>query len=672
MTDTSAPDCADVLHLPLTGEGPAPLSASELVSTPISKNLTVPLYPVHVPDATTWWMSLGAYMHTGSDAREACEEMLHRPPGHVAADIETHGLAQGRWTITCVTLAFRDSAGDIHSVLLDPLRNAQDAQMLTRVLDHASMLILHNAEFDAPVLWVHGFLDEAGVRKIHDTIILARMTRTHMTGGRTLEELAEHYEVSTDSSVKMANVFAAAGYRTKDEGYQQCDIDVPSYRYGAMSDTIVTLRIAPPLYADVHSRLVRGAAGSTAAALLSEAEAHQLIADMHQVNQVTLLASCRGLAIDIEKASQWYAKHWPGVEAAEEFITSETRGEVDPGNGAHLVTYLDEIGALPDDWARTDKGALKSDKKAMERLQTLGHDLAQQHTLIAEFRKNWNYMQTLEESAAVTGRVHPSMKVLGAAASGRMAATSPALQQFSEDARPVICADPGETWWSVDWSSIEPVVMANCAGDRAFIDPFNQGHDLYIPVARAAGLIPHDISEEDAASHPGRKKAKVVLLAAMYGQGVRSLAANLNITVDEAYALRDALRHAMQRSFAFMDNITSVADRTGQIHTISGRVLDERDYSGKIEARKAVNHFCQGSAADVLLATTLTLDRMGASHGIRLWIHDELVVTAEVLDAVKEAMSTPPEWLSHYSGLAGMVPILRIDAQELGKHWQKV
>src|SRR5699024_10421405 len=157
----------------------------------------------------------------------------------------------------------------------------------------------------------------------------------------------------------------------------------------------------------------------------------------------------------------------------------------------------------------------------------------------------------------------------------------PPLQQFSESARPVIRSD-GEDWWSVDWSSIEPVILANAAGDRDFIEPFNNGGDLYIPLARSAGLIPSVVSDEAAADHPGRKQAKQVLLAAVYAQGLPPLSGDLAISSEQARRPQQGIRRSMATTFEFMDHVQGLCKWSGASWTILGRMLDERLPNGDI------------------------------------------------------------------------------------------
>lgn len=978
------------VEVPLQSPTPEGHIAWDQSPTVVPRVPDVSLKNVTVPDESTWWPDTNCFMHTGTDTvRRVLEDTyLTCPPQRVAADIETHGTTgRGKWEITCITFAFRAADGSVHSVLLNPLRSDEDRGMVHAIIDRATTVVFHNAPFDIPIMYAHRLISFSNIRKVEDTLLLARQLKTISKGQRTLEALAGDYGIAEDSTVGILNAFKAQN-ETKEQGYASGDIDAVFYRRGAMSDTAATLQLWDKLYVAVVNEHAIGQPG-VAPSMLTLPEAHELVAKVQRAGQVTLQMSATGLNWDAEHMERWIDNSQKEVDKAEALLKDSG---LDPGNGAQLIAFLDEQGLIPDDWPRTDKGALKADKKAMKLLSKQDNELAAAHTVVAEHAKNLNYMVSTKETAEFTGRVHAGNQILGAHATGRMClaytasiltkrgvltpdevrpgdvtpdhtgqwthilnvhhfrnadvytyptawgkdlrctpehrwvhkntdgttsihplfegtatimATPPAehtrtshldgdfpdpgkltpaelratligwivagesalvgyntdtptlaignaggvgqylaeiagrafddgeveitsnevtafikrltdtcplfdllarvcassystaasaadmaesiaagfdasssqaflqsvilagiiptprglpkmrvpatwsravtmacyragldaravdfdgtnhlvclldtdglvevyagdathtstedvwcvttssgtftyfedgmfmctgnsvndppLQQFSEDARPIICADEGEEFWSVDWSSIEPVVLANMAGDRDFIEPFNNGGDLYIPLARKAGLIPPSVSDADAAHHPGRKKAKRVLLAAMYGQGLRSLSEEMGISVDEARGLQQGLRRAMEVTWSFMESVTRHTERTGFSYTIWGRMMDERlGDAGEIKTHVAVNHFCQGSAADVLMDTVLRLDDAGVGHRIKMLIHDELVVTDKDVELTKQIMQTPPKALAER---ARITPVLRVDAQYMGKHWLKV
>lgn len=184
------------------------------------------------------------------------------------------------------------------------------------------------------------------------------------------------------------------------------------------------------------------------------------------------------------------------------------------------------------------------------------------------------YLHPLREFVhPVTGRIHPQTEMLGAARTGRMAAKNPAIQLWPAAARPAIDfrGIPGGCV-SVDWSSIEPVIAMAVSGEHGPLTGFlNEGGDLYIPTARAAGLIPETIDDAFAHDHPGRKQAKVTLLALLYGKGSRRLADDLGVEQGEAVRIRDAILGALPSVGAWMTALRTGAETTGVTMTAAGR-----------------------------------------------------------------------------------------------------
>lgn len=565
---------------------------------------TPTLRTVHYTPTIGYNPRIGAFQVVGTDnvAAAVSSFLSNRAAGgngDVALDIETTGVGpKNWWNITCVTAAFRSTMG-MTVVLLNPLREPEHRGLMRKIVDNAQRLVFHNSTFDIPPLVAHRLLTYADVDRVWDTIVLARMLRTSARAGRSLEDLSSRYKLVPDDGMTMAKVFGAGGFRSAREGYANMDLDSGTYRDGAMSDTVVTLRLLDILHEDISVRC-NGASGSPAT-LPSSSEVHTLIAKMQRVNQITLKRSARGYRIDPEYRDRYEAGAIQEVREASNVLMGVG---LEPGRGDKMIEYLHALGELPLDWPRTPGGKLSADKKALARLNDLGHPLTQAHKVIAEHHKVIGYLDKVIEHSADTGRLHPEIGILGAAASGRMSVRGVELHQFPGVARKIILADEDAGWSSVDWSSIEPVTMAICAGDTALLDPFYAGQDLYIPVARTAGLIPPEVDDEEAKEHKGRKVSKVVVLAGMYGQGGKSLASNLSsalkkdVTVDEAFSLKRSIVSAMPDSFTFMSRITAFAEQFAAVSTIMGRVLDED--AGF--TYRAVNHFCITLETPILTA----------------------------------------------------------------------
>lgn len=371
--------------------------------------------------------TVGAYLVTADDAMARwIDELCSTAPGPVAADIETRGLDVNKFTITCVTVAFK-LGSDTVAMLFDPLRRPEHRGMLARVFDHADRLIFHGASFDIAPLYSHRLMTRAHIRKLGDTLVAARMLHTNAKAGRALEDLATKYKVMNDDRTTMNEVFAARGLK-KDDGWWATDIDTPTYVVGAMSDTVATLRLwgtpgvhGEGLMAEAARYLTSQSAGFNGMGQLTAADAEEVVNNIQRVNAIVLERTARGYPVDKEFPDRYIAENehrW--VEAAKTLAGAGIR----PGNGADLVKVLDSRGELPQPWPRTPTGQLKADKKALEVFTMEGieqqNELVVAHRMVANSEKVRGYVTKVVENSAPTGRLHPEIKILGANATGRM------------------------------------------------------------------------------------------------------------------------------------------------------------------------------------------------------------------------------------------------------------
>lgn len=598
---------------------------------------------VSVPSFRHYDPVLGTWMSTGDAALEIMRGAEWDQP--VAVDIETPSV-EDSFTIKCVTATWVGRDGARESVLLDPMRDGDHLRAAREMFSRARALVLHNAAFDVPGLVAAEIMTLADIDKVQDTLVYARLAYPDTFVGKSLGALSAKLLGLDEMAGGMEAAFAAAGYKNKAQGFREMDIDTPIYRAGAMADTAATLMVRTPLIDAAVLQLTDHPFDTHG--LTERGQALELIEREQIVNRVMLRRSARGLAVDVE-----YLDRYRG-EVEEELRRSELllhNADIRPGNGGDLMAAIESAGELPENWPRTPTGRLKADKGNLEGLD---HPLARAHREVAHGSKILGYLEKVVARSRVTGRLHPMVGVLGASATGRMAYSSPELQQFPAEARAII-TDDGQGLTSVDWSQIEPVTLANMARDLKFVEPFEAGEDLYEPIQRAAGV--------------DRKTAKVVLLGTMYGQGTTRLAATIGHTYESAAQIKRQLFAAMPESAKFMGRISDVASNHGCVPTLSGRILPIPTFNGERAAHKGVNYVVQGSALDVLHETIVAVERAGLGDHIQLAMHDELVVDTEVAREVEQIMQTPPEALCRW---AGRVPILRTDRADMGSAWASV
>lgn len=595
-----------------------------------------------VPDRSWWDAKLGSWMHTGDNA---LHEALRFPGGLLALDIETAGLANS-FTVRCVTAAWGG-----HAALLDPCRAEHHDEAVRLLIRRADSIVLHNSAFDIPPLHHHGLLSAADIDKVCDTLLLAQIAWPDTLVRKSLAALAVTHLGLADFSAGMATAFKAAGFRTQDAGYEGMDIDSPIYRMGAMADTIATLRLEPILrdaaidWLTDHPFAEHGAS--------SPGDAAEVIGRIERVHRVMARRSAIGIAVDHD----YLAVYTERIELdRQRHAASLAAAGLEGGSGKNgaLIAYLDARGELPPDWPTTPTGKLRATKVE---LASLDHPLAEAQRQLANTDKVLGYLDKVERQARVTGRCHPQVGVLGASATGRWSVALPEYQQFPADARGIFVSDErgDEQLWSIDWSQIEPVVLGNMAGGTdSIIASYEAGDDLYEPLMRAAGI--------------DRTLAKTCLLASLYGQGVASLARRIDHSEESASQIRRQLFAAMPASERFMARVQNVAREEGRVVTLGRRILPADENS----VYRAVNHVCQGSAADQLDWAVDEIERAGLGEHIVLGLHDELVVDADAATAaeIERIMQTPHPHLSIWA--KGRAPILRTDRASLGRVWQKV
>ncbi len=245
-------------------------------------------------------------------------------------------------------------------------------------------------------------------------------------------------------------------------------------------------------------------------------------------------------------------------------------------------------------------------------------------------------------------------------------ASKPEIQQFPKRARGVIVADSGSCdWVSADWKSIEPVVLATASGDRQFIADMRAGKDPYEPVGLMAGI--------------DRKLAKRKMLADMYSQGYKAAALQYGWTLERAKEVSWAIRDGLPILYRLIDALKEQSQGAGSVTTLRGRVVDQRFkfYDGSrliqdVAQRIAPNHFCQGSALDVMHHSILELDKRGLSDHVHLWMHDEIVADKVIVNELVDVMSTPPPFLDAVAKYHGIDAFLGVDVNEMGQRWMYV
>lgn len=559
---------------------------------------------------------------------------LARTAPAIAVDIETAGLGADQWTVKAIVIGTTTSA-----VVLDPTDPAQ-RRAAWEAMASARELLMHNSPFDAPILYVGGFMPLSAVDKITDTLVSARLAYPDERVSKSLGQACERYLGGGYGTLKarLEQAWKAQSKMTKSQMFKVLGLSNPAYVVYAAFDGIMTARLHEAL-----PDAVRLACSDHPFPGYTN-NADYLIEREQTVNRMMLRRTCVGVQIDPDEVDKLKAEMRREASRADSTL-AEWGIDINLTDAMlkkASVARLDSLGKLPRGHRRLSNGDPSADKRQLEKIS---HPIVDALDLRSTSNHFITYADSLYGITDSAGRIHPRVNVL-AAATGRMSISDPPLQQLPPSTRRMMRFDADAT--SLDWSSIEPALFANIVGEELLIAEYEAGRDLYLPVAEAAGV--------------DRKTAKGILLAQLYGQGVPSLLSKLGLegNEDAGRALVNEVMGRMPRINKAIKQMRAVGNKHGKVITISGRVLPlpadyetgNRTYLGY----KGVNFFIQGGAYDLLAEAVYSCHAQGLSDAVNIAVHDELVVDSSAADEVQRIMQTPPPALIEASG---RTPILR-------------
>ena len=236
-----------------------------------------------------------------------------------------------------------------------------------------------------------------------------------------------------------------------------------------------------------------------------------------------------------------------------------------------------------------------------------------------------------------TGHIHTSFNQT-VTATGRLSSSDPNLQNIpvrgedGKEIRKAFVPEPGQLFFSADYSQIELRVMAHLSDDANMIQVFREGKDLH--AATAANIYKKPITE---VTRDERTKSKRANFGIIYGITVFGLAERLDIPRDEAKMLIDGYFQTFPQVHDYMEQSKDIARRQGYVTTLFGRrryLPDINSANATVRGfaeRNAINAPIQGTAADIIKVAMIRIYQRFKAEGIRskmiLQVHDELNFT---------------------------------------------
>lgn len=233
-----------------------------------------------------------------------------------------------------------------------------------------------------------------------------------------------------------------------------------------------------------------------------------------------------------------------------------------------------------------------------------------------------------------TGHIHTTFNQ-AVTATGRLSSSNPNLQNIpvrgedGKEIRKCFIPEPGQLFFSADYSQIELRVMAHLSGDKNMIEAFREGYDIH--AATAARIYKENIN---SVSRDQRTKAKRANFGIIYGITVFGLAERLDISRDEAKQLIEGYFNTFPGVHAYMEKAKETAREHGYAETFFHRrryLPDITSHNATVRnfaERNAINAPIQGSAADIIKIAMVRIYERFKREGIRskmiLQVHDEL------------------------------------------------
>lgn len=363
-------------------------------------------------------------------------------------------------------------------------------------------------------------------------------------------------------------------------------------------------------------------------------------------------SSRRGVRLDVERLGPDIEKYQAAKREAEGRIF-QVLGEFNIDSDQELADRLESAGQVTE-WVYTaptkrhPEGQRSTSRKNLKvKDPSLMHLLAYRGVLttcLGTFAEPW---------LAAGPRLHPQWNQVrgdrggtSGARTGRMSCTDPNLQNIPNDFEGLVVPDglpppmqmrkyllpeEGHVWVKRDFSAQEMRILAHYSEGglyKAFHDdPSTDPHTATRQVIRDAVGVDID-----------RKKAKGLNFSKIYGQGKKSTAETLKVSMQDADKFLAAYDAAMPEIKALATDIKRRGQRGGFIRTWGGRVYYAEPHPERDLSYKLLNYLCQGSAADQTKESVIDWNEGKASgNSLIAAVHDEVNISVPA-DSVAEGM----------------------------------
>lgn len=517
----------------------------------------------------------------------------HEP---IAIDTETTGLQW--WTHAFTRLVQFGTDREGYAI---PVRwwGKVIEHAMTLIRDSNVLVIMQNAPFDVHALRQEGY-PLPHWANVHDTKLLLHLRQSNKSSslkGRQTADILGNWIFRGQGALRAA---AQGLGLSPSDMWAHIPVDHPAYWGYGVADTILT-RILWDHLQDVRQ------------------EFHDAYERERRYQAIIFRAEERGILVDTPAArrvGEAFSKR-----AEELLFYLQQQGIPNPNSNQQVLALLEtDYQFVPEKFTETGQPAL--DKHVLADLANAGGMQAEVVTALVEYKRvtKWksSYIDVFLNNQDHHGRVHPSVNTLGAR-TGRSSIRNPALQTLPSGEhviRSCMLPNPGEAWWSIDYSNQEPRALAYYGQSPALRELFLTGGDQSVHDFVAERLYGGSYTKEQ------RSVAKMFGLARTYGAGADTIARQGGLPIHSVQAALPEYDTLVGLDRLFDQCYAVAADRQPEpwIMTAGGR----RVYADEGMEYTLVNYLIQGSAADGLKEAVCWLDDEGLADHILVPVHDEI------------------------------------------------
>ncbi len=551
---------------------------------------------------------------------EMCAHLKQR--GAFAVDTETTGLQPLE-----VDLVGISACGDLDRAYYVPCAHATDEKQLSRETVLAALKpileneqykkYLHNAKYDMLVFSHHG-IELRGLAL--DTLIGANLIIKEWQSA-SLKKLSHAF--FNEDMLTFEDVVKSSKYKD----FSEVPLDIATLY--AAADSYQTFRLVKivedafaqdPKIADLYKNIE-----------------HPLIQILYEMEK-------EGVNLDVDLLHNLGEKVAFDIQVIEAEIAAVIGKDTINLNSPRQVEHLlfDVLQLPPQKKSKT--GKFSTDYEVLTVLARL-HPIPAMIIKHRELTKLKNtYIDALPTYVnKETHRVHTTFSQ-SVAATGRLASSNPNLQNIPADAsgygievRAAFKSGEGRVFISADYSQIELRVLAYLSQDKNLINAFLAGHDIHTETAAR-------LFDTTVVTNEQRQLGKRINFSILYGLTPYGLSKDLNISFKDAKKYIERYFEQYPQVAAWMKSIIEYTTEHGYVETFWGRrryipTIYEKNRTLYEEAcRIAVNTVAQGTAAEIMklgmIAVHSALREQFPASCIVLQIHDELIVSAPIADAI--------------------------------------